>query len=48
MTTTNGNADPGAKTDLVDQVGELEPSHSVGRQEPVKKAVAKKTTAKKK
>ena len=49
MTTINSNLEPGAKTDLVDQVGELEePSHSVGSPEPKPKASAKKTTAKKK
>lgn len=41
MSTVNGNLEPGAKTDLVDQVGELEPK-------PEPKPVAKKATAKKK
>lgn len=46
--TVNSNLEPGAKNDLVDQVGELEePSHTVGS-EPVPEAPAKKTTAKKK
>jgi hypothetical protein len=45
--TVNSNLEPGAKNDLVDQVGELEePSHTVGSPEP--KAPVKKTTAKKK
>ena len=47
--TVNSNLEPGAKNDLVDQVGELEqPSHTVGSPEPEPKARAKKTAAKKK
>ena len=40
--TVNSNLEPGAKNDLVDQVGELE------EPQPEPKAPAKKTTAKKK
>ena len=46
MSTINANMEPGAKTDLVDQVGELEASGNVRNSEP--KPVAKKATAKKK
>ena len=49
MSTVNSNTDPGAPTDLVDLVGELEqPSHTVGSDEPEPKAPAKKTAAKRK
>ena len=43
MSTTNANLEPGAKTDLVDQVGELESWDNVPSEpKPVKKAAAKK------